>query len=139
VQEIEGAVGELLVQGYSLTSPPFLEAIACAKERGVDVKVILDRQNDHKPSTWAAYLVNHGIAPLIDHQVSKAHNEVMVIDRRAVTTGSFDFTRAAQEQNAENVLLINDDPVLAAAYTMNWEQRADASRPLRDFRRLQQR
>jgi phosphatidylserine/phosphatidylglycerophosphate/cardiolipin synthase-like enzyme len=86
-----------------------------------------------------AYLVNHGIAPLIDHQVSKAHNEVMVIDRRAVITGSLDFTRAAQEQNAENVLLINDDPVLAAAYTMNWEQRADASRPLRDFRRLQQR
>jgi phosphatidylserine/phosphatidylglycerophosphate/cardiolipin synthase-like enzyme len=56
-----------------------------------------------------------------------------------VITGSFDFTRAAQEQNAENVLLINDDPVLAAAYTTNWEQRADASRPLRDFRRLQQR
>ena len=63
----------------------------------------------------------------------------MVIDRRAVITGSFDFTKAAQEQNAENVLLINDDPVLAAAYTTNWEQRADASRPLRDFRRLQQR
>jgi phosphatidylserine/phosphatidylglycerophosphate/cardiolipin synthase-like enzyme len=51
VQEIEGAVGELLVQGYSLTSPPILEAFARAKERGVDVKVILDRQNDHKPST----------------------------------------------------------------------------------------
>jgi phosphatidylserine/phosphatidylglycerophosphate/cardiolipin synthase-like enzyme len=133
-QEIDGATGELLVQGYSLANPPILEAIARAKERGVDVKVILDRQNEQKPSTGATYLVNHGIAPLIDHGVSKAHNNVMVIDRRGVITGSFDFTKAAQERNADNVLFINDDPVLAAAYTTNWQQRADVSRPLRDFR-----
>jgi phosphatidylserine/phosphatidylglycerophosphate/cardiolipin synthase-like enzyme len=135
VQEIDGAVGELLVQGYSLTSLPILEAIARAKERGVDVKVILDRQNEQKPSTGATYLVNHGIAPLIDDRALKANNNVMVIDRRGVITGSFDFTKVAQERNAENVLLINDDPVLAAAYTANWEQRAAVSRPLRDFRR----
>jgi hypothetical protein len=134
VQQIDGAIGELLIQGYSLANPPILEAIARAKERGVDVKVILDRQNEQKPSTGATYLVNHGITPLIDHAVSKAHNNVMVIDRRGVITGSFDFTKAAQDRNADNVLFINDDSVLAAAYTTNWEQRADVSRPLRDFR-----
>jgi phosphatidylserine/phosphatidylglycerophosphate/cardiolipin synthase-like enzyme len=63
----------------------------------------------------------------------------MVIDRRAAITGSFDFTKAAQEQNAENILLINDDSVLAAAYTANWEERAEASRPLHDVRLLRQR
>jgi phosphatidylserine/phosphatidylglycerophosphate/cardiolipin synthase-like enzyme len=30
----------------------------------------------------------------------------MIIDRKIVITGSFNFTRAAEENNAENVLII---------------------------------
>lgn len=30
----------------------------------------------------------------------------MIIDREVVITGSFNFTRAAEESNAENVLII---------------------------------
>jgi phosphatidylserine/phosphatidylglycerophosphate/cardiolipin synthase-like enzyme len=81
----------------------------------VHVKVILDRVNEQKRYTGATYLGNHGIAPLIDDRVAMAHNKVMVIDHRDVITGSFNFTNAAQERNAENVLLIIDDPPIAAA------------------------
>lgn len=37
-----------------------------------------------------------------------AHNKVMVIDGRTVITGSFNFTKAAEESNAENLLVIDD-------------------------------
>ncbi|MGP0093987.1 MAG: phospholipase D-like domain-containing protein [Xanthobacteraceae bacterium] len=84
--------------------------------------MILDRVNKQGS---AAFLGRQGITVLIDDQVSKAHNKVMVIDRRDVITGSFNFTRAAQERNAENVLLIKDDSGLAAAYAANWQRRAD--------------
>ena len=36
-----------------------------------------------------------------------------------VLTGSFNFTKAAEEHNAENLLVIND-PVLAKQYIENW-------------------
>src|ERR1044071_9658441 len=66
VAEIAGAKSSLLVQAYSFTSAPIIEAIASAKERGVDVRVILDASNDTGKYSGATYLLNHGIQPLID-------------------------------------------------------------------------
>ena len=106
IREIDGAKSELLVQAYGLTSAPIIHALGRAKERGVEVKVILDRINEQKRYTAATYLKNHGIDVLIDDAVVIAHNKVVVIDRRNVITGSFNFTRAAHAKNAENVLLI---------------------------------
>ena len=52
----------------------------------------------------------------------------MVIDGEMVLTGSFNFTKAAQEKNAENVLIIRD-PALAVQYTQNWEAHRQHSQP----------
>ncbi len=132
VREIDGAKSELLVQAYYFTSPAIIQAIGRAPERGVEVKVILDRKsNEQRGYTGATYLRNHGIEPLIDDGVTIPHNKVIIIDRREVITGSFNFTKAAQEENAENVLIIKDAPDLASAYAQNWQRRAAASRPLR--------
>ena len=134
VRQIDTAQSELLVQGYGFTNPAIIQAVGRAKERGVDVKVILDRINEQRRYTGATYLRNHGIDPLIDDQVAIAHNKVLVIDAQRVITGSFNFTKAAQQRNAENVLLIKDDATMAAAYAENWHRRAAVSRPLHDFR-----
>lgn len=48
-----------------------------------------------------------------------AHNKIIIIDRGAVITGSFNFTKAAEEKNAENLLLIRSDD-LADIYRQNW-------------------
>jgi phosphatidylserine/phosphatidylglycerophosphate/cardiolipin synthase-like enzyme len=70
---------------------------------------------------------------LIDHTVPHAHNKVLVVDRRDVITGSLNFTSAAP-RNAENVLLIKDDPSLATEYATNWSQRERESQSIGDFR-----
>ena len=49
--------------------------------------------------------------------------------RATVITGSFNFTKAAQERNAENVLIIHDRE-LAARYAANWRARKAVSRPI---------
>jgi phosphatidylserine/phosphatidylglycerophosphate/cardiolipin synthase-like enzyme len=41
--------------------------------------------------------------------------------RTIVVTGSFNFTKAAEERNAENVLIVKDKG-LARPYRENWEQ-----------------
>jgi len=43
---------------------------------------------------------------------------VMVVDDEVVITGSFNFTKAAEDRNAENPLVIRDRD-LAAKYTAN--------------------
>jgi len=43
----------------------------------------------------------------------------MIIDDETVITGSFNFTKAAEEKNAENLLIIKSKE-LAKVYTDNW-------------------
>ena len=49
-----------------------------------------------------------GIPTFIDAKHAIAHNKIMIIDRETVITGSFNFTKAAEEKNAENLLIIKD-------------------------------
>lgn len=54
---------------------------------------------------------------------------VIVIDGTTVITGSFNFTKAAEEGNAENLLVINNAPELAKRYADNWKERLGHSEP----------
>ncbi len=64
----------------------------------------------------------------IDTKHAIAQNKIMVIDGQTVITGSFNFTTAAEEHNAENLLVIRDKD-LAAKYAANWKVHADHSDP----------
>jgi phosphatidylserine/phosphatidylglycerophosphate/cardiolipin synthase-like enzyme len=134
VNQVNHAKGRVLVQAYGMTSEPIMQALAQAKRRGVDVRVLLDKTNEQERYSAATFLLNQGIAVLIDDKVAIAHNKVMVIDDSDVVTGSFNFTKAAQERNAENVLIIANNPELARTYSENWRNRAAVSRPYEDFR-----
>jgi len=48
----------------------------------------------------------------------------MIIDGNTILTGSFNFTKAAEQQNAENLLTIRD-AALAEQYTANWQKHLD--------------
>ena len=75
---------------------------------------------------------NMGIPLLIDSVHAIAHNKVMVIDGKEVITGSFNFTKAAEQHNAENVVFI-DDSAVASAYTRNWQDHAAYSKPMAEI------
>jgi len=51
----------------------------------------------------------------------------MVLDGKVVITGSFNFTKSAEESNAENLLIIRDK-VLARLYLANWQQHREHSK-----------
>ena len=123
VDALDAAKSTVLVQAYSFTSAPIAKALVGARDRGVDVQVILDRKETGSKYSSADFVAHAGIATFIDGKHAIAHNKVMVIDGRAVITGSFNFTSAAERQNAENLLVIRDRP-LAARYTENWRAHA---------------
>jgi hypothetical protein len=53
----------------------------------------------------------------------------MVIDSATIITGSFNFTKAAEERNAENLLVITDAPELVKAYETNIRMHAGHAHP----------
>jgi phosphatidylserine/phosphatidylglycerophosphate/cardiolipin synthase-like enzyme len=106
IHEIAQAKTEILVQTYSFTSLPIAKAVLSAHKKGVGVQVILDRSQRSGKYTSAAFLANVGIPTYIDSAHAIAHNKIMVIDRETVITGSFNFTKGAEEKDAENLLII---------------------------------
>lgn len=133
VDAINGAQRQILVQAYGFTDKAILGALVRAKQRGADVRVILDKSNDRSDSNQSRYsgattMVNAGIPVWIDFEPAIAHNKVMIIDGNEVITGSFNFTTSAQHRNAENVLILNGVPALAQVYARDWSWRFTVSR-----------
>jgi phosphatidylserine/phosphatidylglycerophosphate/cardiolipin synthase-like enzyme len=135
VDQLAAAKREVLVQAYSFTNPDIVKALVAAKKRGVDVRAILDKSNfcraekagcENKGQIAADTLVIAKVPVTVDREHAIAHNKIMVIDRERVITGSFNFSRAAQEKNAENLLVITD-AAQAQRYTRNWQFHAEHS------------
>ena len=53
------------------------------------------------------------------------HDKVIVADGRNTESGSFNFSRAADRSNSENVLVVWDDPTVAQRYLQHWQSRWD--------------
>ncbi len=128
IQELNQAKTSVLVQAYSFTSAPIAEALLDAHKRGVKVEVILDKSQRTEKYSSADFLTNFGILVRIDSAHAIAHNKVMILDEHTVITGSFNFTKAAEEKNAENLLVIKDKE-LAQKYFNNWKKHAEHSEP----------
>jgi phosphatidylserine/phosphatidylglycerophosphate/cardiolipin synthase-like enzyme len=121
VDVLDNAKQTVLVQAYSFTSAPIAEALRNAHRRGVNVRVILDKGQRSEKYTSATFLHNAGIPVWIDKKHAIAHNKVMVIDSNIVITGSFNFTKAAESRNAENLLVIRNAEI-AKQYIENWNK-----------------
>jgi phosphatidylserine/phosphatidylglycerophosphate/cardiolipin synthase-like enzyme len=126
VREIERARSEILVQAYSFTSEPIAKALLKAHKRGINVSVILDKSQKTQKYSSVTFFANAGIPTCIDARHAIAHNKIIIIDRAVVITGSFNFTKAAEEKNAENLLIIRSKE-LAKPYLENWQRHREHS------------
>ena len=100
VKELAAAKSTVLVQAYSFTSAPIAKALVDAHNRGAKVEVILDKSQKGEKYTSADFVQHAGIPIKIDTKHAIAHNKIIVIDGQTVITGSFNFTKNAEENNA---------------------------------------
>jgi phosphatidylserine/phosphatidylglycerophosphate/cardiolipin synthase-like enzyme len=117
--ELAKAKKTVLVQAYSFTSAPIAGALRDAHRRGVKVTVILDKSQRTDKYSSADFLHNAGVRTYVDAKHNIAHNKIMVLDGATLITGSFNFSKAAEKENAENLLIIRDTE-LAEKYARNW-------------------
>ncbi len=128
VRELDAAKDSVLVQAYTFTSSPIAKALVAARGRGVNVQVILDKSPRTGAYSPGNFFKEAGIPTFIDDKYAMAHNKIMVIDGRTVITGSFNFDEAAEEDNAENLLVLHD-AATAARYAANWNAHLAQSVP----------
>ncbi|CAD2213580.1 endonuclease protein [Angomonas deanei] len=128
VQHLMAARSEILVQAYSFTSQPIIDALIAKHQEGnIRIIIMLDKSQE-KSNQNALRVIKAGIRVIVDYKLKGiAHNKVIVIDRSMVFTGSFNFSKAAQYSNAENSLLIKDRN-LVEKYFFNFVSRMNECR-----------
>jgi phosphatidylserine/phosphatidylglycerophosphate/cardiolipin synthase-like enzyme len=119
---IRAAERNILVAAYSFTSKPVALALIEAWERGVNVKVMADKKGNSSRHTAVTHLASQGIPVRLNGNYAIHHHKFMVIDGRHVQTGSFNYSAAAVKKNAENVLVLWNEPELAGQYAAEWQR-----------------
>jgi phosphatidylserine/phosphatidylglycerophosphate/cardiolipin synthase-like enzyme len=130
VDLIDAAKQDVKVQAYGFTNTAITNALIAAKRRGVDVQIIEDDGEYLNINGFSKLKLDSikaaGAKIYLDDDHAIAHNKIMLIDsatpQHALITGSYNFTQAAEKNNAENVLLIRNSPQLAAEYLANWQK-----------------
>jgi phosphatidylserine/phosphatidylglycerophosphate/cardiolipin synthase-like enzyme len=120
VSAIDAARSVVHVQAYSFTSSPIAEALLRARNRGVAVEVVMDEGQLKEGYSEIVFFYNQKVPVFTDGLHAIAHNKVMIVDGQIVITGSFNFTKSAEDSNAENLLILHS-PDLAARYEQNYQ------------------
>jgi phosphatidylserine/phosphatidylglycerophosphate/cardiolipin synthase-like enzyme len=119
---IETAQKEIDLMAYSFTSSKIIAAIGRKSEsdagKPIKVTAVLDRSDVGTPIV--SQLENEDVAVFIDEKHAIMHNKFIIIDKKSVETGSFNFTNQAENANAENCLIIRD-ATIATQYEMNFQ------------------
>jgi phosphatidylserine/phosphatidylglycerophosphate/cardiolipin synthase-like enzyme len=134
IATVEQAQNEILVHAYTFTHRRIAQALVGAKRRGVAVTVLADREQARAvPQNVLRQLVAGGVEVWLDGNFQAAHNKVIVVDadlpHATTITGSYNFTLAAQRNNAENVVVLRDNAAVARAYRDNWQRLKAAAVP----------
>lgn len=134
LQALQGARHAIYIQAYLLTSRTLARALIAAKQRGIAVEVLADREMVAKgENSQIPQLAAAGIPVWLEVRYAAAHNKILLIDPReaksTVITGSYNFTYSAQARNAENLLILRDNPALARAYLDNWRRHQNEALP----------
>lgn len=125
---------------YSFTSPKIVRALIAAKRRGVDVQIVVDEDSNlgkgrngsiSKGREALNLVANAGIPVRTVGRYAILHDKTIVSDGRHVQTGSFNYSQAAAKSNSENVLVVWNNPQLAASYLRHWNSRFAQGAPYR--------
>src|SRR5262247_297098 len=112
IREIEKAQKELLIAVYAFTNDEIARAVAQTKKRGVAVQIVLDREFDAANEKSQGRFLEEQRIPLKrvsgmkpsarEKESGLMHQKFAVIDRKIVFTGSYNWTRSADNVNDEN-------------------------------------
>ncbi len=113
---IQSATRSICFAAFTFTRDDFSQALIERARAGVSVQGVYESRQVAAGSDQSYNALNGaGLPVLEDGNPYTMHHKFMIIDGSVVVTGSYNFTKAAEQSNDENVLIIHD-PAIAAQY-----------------------
>ncbi|MCQ2753721.1 MAG: phospholipase D-like domain-containing protein [bacterium] len=108
---IDNAKNYIYIPTFVLTEKRVTNSLIQAKNRNVDIKIIMDALNASMRHTKHKELRQNGILVKTENYAGKMHAKTMIIDDRYVVIGSMNFSNSGENRNDENMLVIENPEV----------------------------
>ncbi len=122
IAALQNAKESIYFLAFSFTSDPIAEALLGRATAGITVAGVFE-ESQYYSNTGTEYdnLLTAGLGVRLDGNQNNMHHKVFIIDGQTVITGSYNFSRSAEERNDENTLIIHD-PNIAAKYLAEFDR-----------------
>ena len=118
---LQNAEESIHVMAFNLTLDTIAETILRRASEGIEVQGLFDAGQAQNQGSDVERFIESGIDVTLDGNPRKMHHKVIIVDERIVITGSYNFSRNAEEKNDENVLIIYS-PRLAKEYLIEFSR-----------------
>lgn len=93
---------------FYLTHKDLAKELMNAKDRGVEIKIILDATAARNKYSMHRLLRENGIAVKVENFGGKMHIKSIIVDDEYLVSGSMNLTKAGNTKNDENTIIIKN-------------------------------
>jgi phosphatidylserine/phosphatidylglycerophosphate/cardiolipin synthase-like enzyme len=112
IKNINQAEAFINIAMYIFTDREIALPLVKAHERGVKVRLYLDKDQVDYQYSQSRFLVQKGIKTRTSTNNYIMHNKFAIIDNRILLTGSYNWTFSANNRNDENLMVIDDPEII---------------------------
>jgi len=91
---------------YGFTLDDLSKALIDAMRRGVEVKVVIEKENAYWKGSEYERFLQAGVDVRLDGNPYTMHHKVVIVDGKIVVTGSYNWTWSAENRNDENIIIL---------------------------------
>ena len=128
---IASAETSIQILAYAFQSKDIAQALIAAHQRGVEVRIVVDKKRNQGKTSQAAMrlVVSNGVQLRTNDHFHIHHDKAMIVDGDAVETGSFNYAPSAETVNSENVVVIRGMPEVSRQFIAHWQSRWELGVP----------
>lgn len=112
--ELGSAFSTIDICVFTISDNRIADKLKYCKMKGVKIRLLTDDEKTFDLGSDIEELARSGISVRIDRTRHHMHHKFCVVDNKRVITGSYNWTRSAEQYNHENVLITNDKKVVDA-------------------------
>jgi len=105
---ISNAKSYIYIPIFYLTRKDLAEDLLEAKNRGVEIKIILDATAARNRYSMHKYLRKHGVTVKVENFGGKMHIKSIIVDDKYIVSGSMNLTKAGNSKNDENTIIVHN-------------------------------
>lgn len=122
LEELSSARKSVDVMAFSFTDGTLADKLAELVRRGVAVRCLFDNGQAGSKYSRKGALAKAGVHVCSSpNRTGKMHHKVIIIDNTTVITGSYNYSRNAEEFNDENIIVLRC-PAIARYYTKEFKR-----------------